>query len=212
MNANRFALPVVVCIGLALIPTLLHSYADLKADDGYTATAINTQLAGLSSRSSGRRAGWAKKTFDSDDWLERYYSKRNGGDVLVFVARSYDLKRLYHHPELAVAYGTDLREEGTSRLAGMKDVPVHVLRGQAREGAELAVYALLQADEFVDNPYLFQLRTAWELLSSARRPMTLFFVLDRAADPGTSLAEAPATHVLFDAIRSFRAQARSGSR
>jgi hypothetical protein len=91
----------------------------------------------------------------------------------LFVSRSYDLKRLYHHPELAVAYGSDLRDAGTLRLTG--DVVAHAFRGKSEQGNGLAVYALLYDGGFVDNPYIFQLRTAAELLFSPRRPMTILF-------------------------------------
>jgi hypothetical protein len=208
MTSTRTAWMAAVCLGAALVPTVLHRYADVRADDGRTTTAIAPRLGGLTAQPTDRRAAWVKKTFDSDDWMERRYVNRQGGDVVLFAARSYDLKRLYHHPELAVAYGNDLREAGTTRLAAMEEVPVHVLRGEAPNPG-LAIYALMYEDGFVDNPYLFQMRTAWELLFSPRRAMTLLFAHDPTAEPGMALDTAPATQVLLDAIRSFRAQLRS---
>jgi len=196
-------------IGLALVPTLIHGYVDMRADDGYTATAVGPRLAGLPSRPSDRLAGWVKKTLDSDDWSEREYQKPGGGHVSLFISRSYDLKRLYHHPELAVAYGHDLHEAGIQPLAGMTEVPVHVLRGNADQAASLALYALLYDGQFVDNPYTFQLRTAGALLVGPRRPMTLFFALDQTAGAGTSLDGAVVARVLAAAIRSFESQTPS---
>jgi hypothetical protein len=204
------ALATAVCLALALVPTVMHTYADVRATDGRTAAAVAPRLDGMSSRPTDRRAEWVKKTFDSDDWMERRYAAKGGRDVLLFVTRSYDLKRLYHHPELAVAYGYDLRDAGTTPLPAMQDVPVHVLRADA-PNASLALYALLYDDEFVADPYALQVRTAWTLLVRPRRPMTLFFAHDPAADPRIPLEAAPAAEVLFRAIRSFQAQGRAAS-
>jgi hypothetical protein len=209
MMRTRLAVPTAVLIGLALVPTLLHSYVDLRTDDGFTATAVDGQLAGLRSRPTDRRAGWAKKTLDSDDWSERRYEKPDGGNVTLFVSRSYDLKRLYHHPELAVAYGHDMRDNGIRRLAVMAEVPVHVLRANDDQGAGLALYALLYDGQFVDNPYTFQIRAAGELLFSPRRAMTLFFAHDETAPAHASVDDAVAARVLTAAIRSFQSQTPS---
>jgi len=62
---------------------------------------------------------------------------------------------------------------------------------------------MLYDGEFVENPYALQLRTAWRLLFSPRKPMTLFFVHDVSLTPGTDLDEAPAVRLLHAAIRSF---------
>lgn len=212
MSSNRLALAVIIAVGVALVPTLLHSYAAVTADDAYHTAAIAPRLAGLTSQPTARRAEWVNATFASDDWIERRYLRTDGEGLLLFVARSFDLKRLYHHPELAVAYGNDLRDEGTARLPGRPQIPIHVLRDDAAQGSGLAVYALLYDGEFVDNPYLFQLETAWRLLFTVRRAMTLFFVHDPGARPAASLAEAPAMRLLVGAIDSFQSQTRPTSR
>ena len=206
MTNIRLTAGAAVLIALALVPTLLHNYFDLKSDDGYTAVAIGPKLAGLSSRPSDRREGWAKKFLDSDDWSERHYQQKDGGEIRLFVSRSYDLKRLYHHPELAVAYGEDLRDAGTARLPGMTDVVVHVLRGNGGQGTGLALYALLYGGSFVDNPYTFQLRTAGELLFGPRRPMTLFFADDTTAPATAKAGDSAVAQVLEAGIRSFQSQ------
>jgi hypothetical protein len=204
--SNRVTLAAAVLIGIALLPTVRHTYFEMKADDGYSATAIDSQLAGMRSRPTDRLDGWVKKTFDSDDWVERRYEKPGGGYVTLFVTRSYDLKRLYHHPELAVAYGTDLRDDGTEALPHTQGVTLHVLRGEPAHGVGLAAYALAYSDEFVNDPYTFQIRLAGELVFTARRAMTLFFALDEAASYNARLADQPLTQVLGAAIRSFQSQ------
>ncbi len=57
-------------------------------------------------QATNRPADWGRRRFESQDWTERRYV--SGGDqVVLTVVRSFDLKALYHHPELAVAYGAD---------------------------------------------------------------------------------------------------------
>jgi hypothetical protein len=191
MMRTRIALIAALLVGLALVPTLRHSYFELKSEDGYTTTAINPELAGMRSRPSDRTPGWVKKTFDSDDWVERHYDKPGGGEVTLFVSRSYDLKRLYHHPELAVAYGIDLRDAGIEPLAGAAGVPAHILRGEAEHGIGLAAYSLVYGDRFVSDPYAFQLELAGELVFTTRKPMTLFFAYDQAAHANAAVAGEP---------------------
>jgi hypothetical protein len=205
MTVTRSAAVAAFCLGLALVPTVLHSYAGLRADDGLTVAAIPPRLAGFSSRATDRRPDWVQRTFDSTDWLERRYAAGSNG-VLLFAARSFDAKRLYHHPELAIAYGYDLDGSSITRLPAMPEIPVHVLRPEAPT-AGLALYALLYDDAFVGDPYLFQLRMAGTMLFSPKRAMTLFFVHDPGAAPDAPLETTPAAVVLLDAIRAFRTQA-----
>ena len=206
MTTSRLSLAAAFLIGLTLVPTVLHSYVDLKVDDGFTARAIAPRLADWSSQPTERTAGWVKRTLDSDDWSERNYRNPEGGNVRFFVARSYDVKRLYHHPELAVAYGFDLQDRGVEFLAAMKDVPVHVLRAPNPQDEGLALYAMLYDGAFVDNPYTFQLRTAGALLFSPRRAMTLFFAHDQTAAAAMSIDNSAAARVLVAGIRSFQSQ------
>ena len=207
MSSNRLTLVFAVCLALALVPTVLHSYVGLKSIDGYDAAAAAPQLPGLASAPTDRRAAWVLDRFASEDWIERRYQATDGRALLLFVARSYDLKRLYHHPELAIAYGTDLRAAGTSRFPATKNVPVHVLRDQGGQNNGLAMYALHYDDGFVDDPYLLQARVAWQLLFTPRRAMTIFFVYDSSFSPDTRLENAPALALLHASIDNFLSQA-----
>jgi hypothetical protein len=211
MTSTRIAVAAALLVGLALIPTARHSYLEDKADDGYSTAGIASRLGGMASQPTDRQAAWVKKTLDSDDWIERHYEKPGGGTLTLFVSRSYDLKRLYHHPELAVAYGTDLREGGIETVASLSGVPLHILRGDADAGAGvgLAAYALSYGDQFVADPYRFQLQLAGQLVFTARKPMTLFFVLDPTASAKAPVATEPLTRLLAAAIDSFRTQTRS---
>lgn len=204
MISARFGIVVSILLAIALIPTIMHDYTGAKVDDGLRVSAISTELAGLSSNATNRRAMWVKDTFDSHDWIERRYIGPGGENVLLFVARSYDLKRLYHHPEIGILRGVDLKKEGIKRLSGMPGVPVHVLKSRNEKG--LAAYVLLYDGQFIEHPILQQILTSVELLFSPGKPMTLFFVYDGLAYLDASLEQSPAANILAAAVNSFLSQ------
>lgn len=205
MISSRYAGVVALLLMLALVPTAIHSYWGVTATDGLTTRAIESALAGAPSTPTARKPAWVLNNLDSVDWTERVY-KVNGEDVTLFAGRSYDAKRLYHHPELALMRGTETAAAGVMRTSARPDVPLHVLR-TARDGRSgVAVYALLYEGRFVDNPIAFQVRAAAELLVSGRKPMTLFLASDLSGNP-SQIDQAPATRTLLAAIASFEAQA-----
>lgn len=207
----RFSWGVLSLIILAAIPTTMHSYLELRLDDGLRANAVSRQLLELDSETTDRPADWIRSRYGSEDWFERMYGSRESADIQVFVARSHDPKLLYHHPEQAIAkrsrtgnYATEFRNDGIVQLGRLGGLPVHVLRGRYGEG--LAVYSLHYNDSFISNPYLFQIRSAAGLLVSPSRPMTLFFVHDRTAAADLSIGDAHVTDLLVATIESFLSQ------
>ena len=125
MISARYALPVALVLMLALIPTVIHSYLNLKSDDGLSVKNIKSALDNFNSTPTNRQPGWGEDTFGCEDWIERIYTDEQGKSLRLFVGRSYDHKRLYHHPELALSYAKDLRGEGQIRLPGQ--LPVTIL-------------------------------------------------------------------------------------
>lgn len=204
MISSRYAVIVLLLLGLALVPTVIHSYYGLLDQDGLATDAINPNLAGFHSSPTARKARWVKEMFDSEDWIERNYVSRQGESARLFAARSYDHKRLYHHPELAILYGMDFKDEGIYRLPGSPEVPVRLLTKRTGKGA--AAYTLLYDDEFVSNPIGFQLKTSFELVFSPRKPLTLLLVFDKDLPSHHALEDSPAARVLLDAVESFRNQ------
>jgi hypothetical protein len=201
---TRYAAGVLVLLACAAVPTALHGYFGLREHDGRTTSAVPSILDGAASQPVQRRAGWAQSNFDSDDSVERIY-RVGSHDVRLFVARSFDAKRLYHHPELAALRGTETAGAGIARLPARPDLPLHVLT-TARGGQRgVAVYALLYDGHFVDNPILFQLRTSVELLFSGRKPMTLIMASDLVGHVDR-LDEAPATRIVLAALDAFERQ------
>jgi hypothetical protein len=210
MISVRYAPAICVLIALALIPTVIHSYAGYVVTDDRTTAGIPSVLAGFSSVPSSRNAMWGKRRFDSDDWLERQYVS-DGDEVVLTVVRSYDLKTLYHHPELAVAYHVSTFDSyDIRRFSQRPDVPVHVLRS-ATAKHPVGMYVLQYDGRFIDDPVWFQIRTSGELLFGGRKPMTLFFVHDVETADDAHLEILPAARVLFAAVDSFLGDEQAAS-
>ena len=208
MWSSRYAPAVIAALILALVPTIIHSYVGLVVNDGRKTASIPATLLAYSSSPTKRAATWGASHFESEDWFEREYVA-NGDKVVLTVVRSYDLKALYHHPELAVAYHDAKFDRATTEApADRPDVPVHVLTD--RESAPVALYVLHYDGRFIADPIRFQLRTAGELLFTGRKPMTLFFVRDDAPMANVAPLELPAKRLLFEAIDQFVGTAARG--
>jgi hypothetical protein len=201
MISTRFLSVVCALVGLTLVPTLIHSYAETEVRDGLSTQVISTSLAGYQGVPSGRNATWGKRRFDSDDWTERNYTSQ-GDTVKLTVVRSFDPKSLYHHPELAIAYGPSYVRSEVKRFAQRPEIPVYVLYTD-KDGGTVAMYALEYDRAFVEDPIRFQIRTAGELLFSRRKPMTIFFVTDGNVPASADIDSLPAAKVLVAAIDSF---------
>ena len=203
--STRYAAAVIVLLALSAVPTVIHSYMDSGRIDGRAARDIPVRLAGDTGAPTSRRPTWGADRLSADDWIERSYA--GPSPVRLFVGRSYDLKKLYHHPELAIDYGQAYASHTVMTLPERPGMPVHVLRGGQSNRQRLALYALEYEGTYVSNPIWFQLRTSIGLLFSRRGAMTLFFVtqdLQGEAAPETSRA----AQILLSAIEAFEAQPR----
>jgi len=211
MISSRYALPVILLLGLALVPTVIHSYMQARVDDGRVTAKIPTTLIGISSQPYTRHnAEWVKGMFDSEDWIERIYKKENGDKIRLFVARSYDHKLLYHHPELGLSHGSNLPSKGMLELPGEPKIPVYLLRNSS--GKEIVAYVLLYNGRYIQNPLKHQVGESLTLLVNARRPMTLFYI--DAVEPSMSdeFAKTASAQLLAAAVRSLMAQKKSGGK
>jgi len=201
MISLRYAAAVCAALVLALIPTIIHSYAGVVVTDGLSASAIPPVLGAYASSPTKRSADWGERRFDSHDWVERQYSSPTDSVVLT-VIRSYDLKALYHHPELAVAYHfANFSTAREATLPQYPDMPVHVLSNG--DMGPIGLYVLHYDGRFVADPIRFQIRTAGELLFSGRKAMTLLFVRDDSVPSGVDPLDLPAAELLAAAVRRF---------
>ena len=201
MISPRYSLWACLVIGAALVPTVIHSYMGVVVKDGLRTTNIPTTLAGYTSMPATDDAGWGRRRFESDDWFDRNYTTGQN-HVRLTVLRSYDLKRLYHHPENDVARGAGLFVHEVITLPGLQNVPVHLLRTDTQNQAS-AMYALHYDGTFVEDPLWFQVSLAGQLLFSGRRPMTLLFALDMRGAKGATPDTYPSAVVLKAAIDAF---------
>jgi hypothetical protein len=193
MVSTRYLYAVMLLLALALIPTVIHSYVGLAASDGKTARGISSTLAGAEGMDTSRSPSWAREHFMADDFIERRY----GADATLFVARSYDMKRLYHHPELAAAWGRSYNSAVVARVPSrVGPVTVHVLTGLGG----LACYVLLYDGEFVERPYLFHSQQALAMLFGPKKQTTLFFAHGPAA---TVPADSPVMRIVVAAVEDF---------
>lgn len=204
MISTRYALPVALILMLALIPTVIHGYLGMKTDDGLPVTNINTKLDNFTSTPTNRQPKWGEDTFGCEDWIERTYTDEQGKSLRLFVGRSYDHKRLYHHPELALSYAKDLRGAGQIRLPGQPEIPVNLLRNDTRPN--MAAFVLFYDGKFIDNPISHQVKDSLKQLVSASKPMTLFYIADDKAPRDTAFNTTPAASLLEKAIKDFMAQ------
>jgi hypothetical protein len=198
----RYARTLLVLLAMALVPTIIHSYAGVTVTDGRSTAAIPERLAGHRATPGTRNSGWGQRHFDSNDWFSRRYIS-DAGQVTLTAVHGYDLKALYHHPELAVAYDTPFADYAVRYLPGHPSVPVHVLTDG--NGA-IGLYVLVYGDTYVADPMSFQVRTAAALLFSGRRPMTLLFAQQTMARRGVDAGNSDAATVLFAALDAFTRQ------
>lgn len=173
MISRKYTLPVGILLAIALVPTVIHSYVGAKATDGYATSQLAQRIGTLNGEPSDRRPGFGQDVFDSFDWTERWYTATNGQRVRLFIARSYDHKKLYHHPEIAVIRGTDVTSAGIAHIGSNQHIPAHVIKEQ--DGSGVAAYTLIYDGEMVENPIKHQILSALTQLVSAKKPMTLIF-------------------------------------
>jgi hypothetical protein len=202
--STRYAAATALLLGLALLPTTLHNYIGLRVDDGKSIDAAAPPVvAGMPGSPTGRDAEWGRRAIAAHQFVERSYQPVGAPPVILSVARSYDAKQLYHHPELVVAYGMNLTDHEVVRLESLPEVPIHLLTGTEGGQSYSVMYALAYDGAFVADPVRFQLGLSGKLLFSGRKAMTLIFTRSNGRLPRPVDASAQA-EVLVAAIRGFR--------
>ncbi len=189
MIATRHAWLVAGLLLLALVPTWFNVYRQPPAlEPGALAGAIPADLEGYRDAAPGRHdAGWVAAHFASCDYLEREY-RVGTHELELFAARTWDAKKLFHFPELALTYGRSVTAERLEELTVMdRAVPVRVLEFRQRATVRRSVSALFFGKEPVRDPMRFLLRSLPALFVGQRKPMTLIYVQGEA-QPGREAA------------------------
>jgi hypothetical protein len=200
--ATRYLPAVAVMLALAIVPTVVHTYVGITASDGKTSAGVAQRLNDVQGVDTNRSALWVQEYYATQDFIERRY----GPEVTLFVARSFDPKHVYHHPELGVAHGLPFDSASFVQVsAAFGSVPVRVLTGEH----DLACYALLYDGRFIEEPLRFQVTQALTTLIGPRKQMTLFFAHGRAS---STPIDSPVMRTLMAAIESFLAQPPAASR
>lgn len=172
MISGRFGVSLLALLALAFVPTVQHAYVgDVVTAAKVTQETLPASIDGVIGAPKVRTGGWMTSTYAADSWAERVYAVPEAGEVSLFVARGFDLKKLYHHPELGVLRGNSFQP---LKRAWVDRRPVHVLENVA--DGQSAVYVLVYEGEWVGNPYLLQASSALTTLWTGRRPLTLVFV------------------------------------
>lgn len=177
--SRRYVPHLLACCVPVLIPVLVHSYGDFRADDCKNPAELFTKFGErgadeaheLAMRTNWNAVQWqegAVRTLDSR-WRCNFA-----------VVRSYDPKRLYHNPEIFFVKGAAPDRRAVEWLANGSDrLPIHRAYYEADESAILVAYLLVYNARPVDNPYLAQLSSFPLQLLAGRRPMTIFFISGR---------------------------------
>ena len=124
------------------------------------------------------------------DFVERKY--RVGAlELEIFAARTYDGKKLFHFPELALTYGRSATAERREELdVDDLSVPVRVLEFRKANVVRRSASALFYGRRPVRDPMLFLFRTLPALFVGQREPMTLIYVQGEAhPDDEAALAQ-----------------------
>lgn len=178
MIATRHTWLVAGLLLVALVPTYFNVYRQPPAlEPGALGHAIPADLEDYRDAAPGRHdADWVAEHFASRDFLERKY-RVGTHELELFAARTWDAKKLFHFPELALTYGRSVTAERMEELTvADRAVPVRVLEFRQRTSVRRSASALFFGKEPVRDPMRFLLRSLPALFVGQREPMTLIYV------------------------------------
>jgi hypothetical protein len=200
MITTRHAWLVAGLLLLTLVPTYFNVYRQPpELEPGALAAAIDLQ--GDREATPGRHdAGWVAAHFAAHDFVERRYHV-GAQELELFAARTWDAKKLFHFPELALTYGRSVTAERKEELDG---VPVRVLEFRNRATVRVSVSALFYGKQPVRDPMPFLLRSLPELFVGRREPMTLIYVQGEARLDGEEALRTELEALLAEAAAAFR--------
>jgi len=182
----RHAWAAAAVLLVAAVPTVLNLY---RQPAELAPGGLEARLPDLGPCEPGpRTAGGIEDLFGAKDFVTRQY-----GAIELFAARSYDGKKLFHFPELALSYGR--------AATAVRDVEgARVIEFANESGVHVAAYALLYGRRSVTRPVRFYLSILPELFVGRREPMTLVYVQGDAPPGGERAFEGELRALLARAV------------
>src|SRR5688572_29215597 len=160
----------------ALVPVLVHSYGDSKVEDCSNVDAL-FPAAAVSGGAATQRNDSMWYQFRAVKWAEGAFAETDPPLQLEFVIiRSYDPKRLYHRPETYFRNQTSSSQLVQSITRNTGSMPIHVVRYEQPDRAQVAAYLLVYNSKAVANPYLAQVAAFPSQLITGAKPMTIFMI------------------------------------
>jgi len=200
----RYVRPLSVCLLLALIPVVVHSYIRVQVDDCGNPSALLPQFDPAYGPSSKRDA-WMRDRFQSSQWQEGSFSQ-DGLRLDFSIVRSYDAKRLYHRPENSLVEEQAVVERRVIEWVqdGSGSLPIHRAYYGDTDPAIAVAYLLVYRSAPVASPYWPQLRAAPAEVVTGSRPMTLFLVQARGSPARLPEMEKIEREWLLSSWRNYR--------
>jgi hypothetical protein len=191
MIRTRHAWIAAALLVAAAIPTVRNVY--LRPADP-AAGALDKEL-------GGALGAFVPGKCDADTILDHFgardFVSREYGAIDFFAARTYDGKKLFHFPELALSYGR--------AATAVRDVEgARVIEFATEEGTHVAAYALLYGRRRVAEPIRFYLSILPEIFVGGKEPMTLVYVQGDARKGEEKALEKDLRTLLARAIETLR--------
>jgi hypothetical protein len=187
----RHAWATAVVLLAAAVPTVLNVYRrPAELAPGSLEATLGDALGAF--EPGRRKAETIGEHFGARDFVTRQY-----GAVELFAARSWDGKKLFHFPELALTYGR--------AATAVRDVPgARVIEFAQAGEVRVAAYALLYGDRPVAEPIRFYFSILPERFVGRREPMTLVYVQADTARGGEAALQEELRDVLARAVGALR--------
>jgi hypothetical protein len=193
------------------VPVLVHSYGDSKVEDCSNVDALFATAAGAGGAGAQRNSSmWYQ--FRAAKWAEGAFAETDPPLQFEFVIiRSYDPKRLYHRPETYFRQQTSSSQLVQSMTRNTGSVPVHVVRYEQPDRAQVVAYLLVYNSKAVANPYLAQLAAFPSQLITGAKPMTIFLIFGSAPRRAEQALEDRVAAWLSDAWKRYEGACLAGA-
>lgn len=202
--SRRYAPHLVALCAVALAAVVVHSWVGVGRDD----CARPEAFLRTDGDADARRQRFMRDAFEAFAWREgRIESKQQRASLSWSIVRSFQPRRLYYQPEMALYALRPMRRSLEWLERDGERLPLHRAwyRADPATGATFVVaYLLIYRGQPVANGVRAQLGSAPALLVSGAAPMTLLIVGGTASGGEVAETEALAQDWLSANWRSYR--------